>query len=147
MKRDTRTHYSKLVHMFLSAPVHRHFGQFDISIGEISVTIALRASEDLFHAGGSVHGAFSFMMLDDAAFFAAQAHVSDFLLLTSEFRVRFLRPFGAGTITATGTCTEAGKKFLYARSELKDAGGELLASGSGSFVRGPGLLRETSGYL
>ena len=49
------------------------------------------------HTAGSLHGSCYFKLLDDAAFFASQARVRDFFVLTSAFNTVFMRPVVPGT--------------------------------------------------
>ena len=52
--------------------------------------------EDYFHALNAIHGSVYFKMLDDAAFFAAQSVVEDYMLLTANFNISFKMSHASG---------------------------------------------------
>ena len=95
-----------------------------------------------FHAANALHGSVYFRALDDAAFFAANSVEFDVLLLTTSFRIDFLRPVRSGTLSATGTLLHHGRRQFVARSELRQDDMSLVAIGVGAFTRGSVGLAE-----
>ncbi len=102
--------------------------------------------EQLFHAAGAAHGSVYFKALDDAAWFAAHSVYLDSWIVTSSFQLHLLRPVSDGVITAYGRLVHRSRRMFVAESELHDAGGRLLARGSGSFMPTGEPLTEEIGY-
>ena len=100
------------------------------------------------HTAGTLHGSGYFKPLDDAAFFAAQARVTDGFAFTTSFTMYMMRPVLPGVIlVAQGRVTSATKAFIVAESTLTEAeSGKLVAQGSGTFQKGPFLLTSVGAY-
>jgi acyl-coenzyme A thioesterase PaaI-like protein len=85
--------------MYYAAPVNglinKHNIKFDAK-GDTTLE-GFVVEEKHCHTAGSLHGSCYFKLLDDAAFFASQARVRDFFVLTSAFNTVFMRPVGPGT--------------------------------------------------
>ena len=82
MARDA--HYTALENMYRSAPINE-FYRPEIEVRDSEATIRIEVSDRLFHAGGAVHGAVYFKVLDDAAFFAANSLEREVFVLTTVF--------------------------------------------------------------
>lgn len=89
-------HYRKLEKMMQSANFAKLVENY-ASIREGEAEIILPAKEDYHHAAGAMHGAFYFLALDNAAFFAANSLVEDVFLLTTSFTTYITRPVTGGT--------------------------------------------------
>ena len=108
--------------------------------------ITLEVYRNQFHAMGAAHGSVYFKLIDDAAYFAAQAHVEDCYLLTAGMNINFTRPVTSGIIECRGKVIHRGRKMLVAEAELTDAEDHLLATGRGTFVRSEKPLEPDFGY-
>lgn len=108
--------------------------------------ITLEVDRNQFHAMGAAHGSVYFKLIDDAAYFAAQAHVEDCYLLTAGMNINFTRPVTSGIIECRGKVIHRGRKMLVAEAELTDAEDHLLATGRGTFVRSEKPLEPDFGY-
>ena len=91
--------------------------------------------EDYFHALKAIHGSVYFKMLDDAAFFAAQSVVEDYMLLTASFNITFKKPVPNGYIKSIGTLSLTSKKEFNAESKLYNSKNEIVAFGNGIFKK------------
>lgn len=138
-------HWRKLAGVFHASPVNAE-GLTDIEIVEGRATLHFRANESLFHAGGTVHGAHIFKLLDDAAFFAAGSTVPDVFVLTVGFQTNFMRPAGAEELVAEGRLVRATSRVLWAESRVLTRHGSLVATGSGTFLRSQIALEPGIGY-
>ncbi len=138
-------HWRKLRGVFHASPTNAD-GRTEIEICEGSATLTFEADESHFHAGGAVHGAHIFKLLDDAAFFAAGSEVRDVFVLTVGFQTNFMRPAGAGVLRAEGRLVRASKRVLWAESKVLTAGGALVATGSGTFLPSEIALDPKIGY-
>jgi acyl-coenzyme A thioesterase PaaI-like protein len=97
-------HFKKLGRMYLSANINqRIFPSTAVQINKGSAEISIEVNDDYFHAMNALHGAVYFKLMDDAAYFAANSLVADYMLLTAQFDIRFLRPVFEGKIKAVGT--------------------------------------------
>jgi len=99
-----------------------------------------------FHAGGAVHGASYFKMLDDAAFYAANSLVTDRFLLTTQFSLNFTGPLGEGPVVAEGRWISGRRRVFVADARLISADGEEVARGTGTFMRSRIALAGLPGY-
>lgn len=127
-------HYKKLEQMYLSAPINKFYGPI-ISIAEGKCEIEIDVKQDFFHAANAVHGSVYFKMLDDAAFFAANSIIEDVFVLTGSFETKFLRPISEGKLIAKGELLKNLGNKLEARAKLYDQDGNLIAAGSGWFIK------------
>ncbi|MEM8799741.1 MAG: PaaI family thioesterase [Pseudomonadota bacterium] len=145
---DTSTHtshYQRLEKMYASAPINQHY-QSRIQIGDGTCEIAITISREVFHAGGSAHGAVYFKLLDDAAFFASQSKTLDYFVLTSSFHLNFMRPMTEGPVVANGRWLNGERRVFLAEATITDQTGRELARGSGSFMRSRKRLESLPGY-
>ncbi len=67
-------------------------------------------------------------------------------MLTVSFEVVLLRPVSAGTIRALGRLIHESRSLLVGEAELRNESGELLARGSGTFMRSTITLDAGVGY-
>ena len=98
------------------------------------------------HAMGAAHGGVYFKLIDDAAYFAAQAHVEDSYLLTVSMNLNFTRPVTGGRMVCRGQVLHRGRRMLVSEAELLDADGHLLATGRGTFMPSGKPLESDFGY-
>lgn len=99
-----------------------------------------------YHAAGAAHGTLYFKMMDDAAFYACNAMVSDRFLLTTAFNLNFTRPLKAGPVTAEGRWVSGRRRVFVGEARLIDAAGEEAARGTGTFMRSHIPLAGLPGY-
>ena len=137
-------HWNRLEEVYHNAPVNKLFKP-QLVIAERSATSTMYADPAHFHAGGGLHGAFYFKMLDDTAYFAAQSIETEYFLLTGTFEVKFLRPVIEGSLKCEGLLLEQEGKKFRAKAELFQHD-KLVATGQGVFIRSGKLLKEISNY-
>jgi uncharacterized protein (TIGR00369 family) len=138
-------HYQKLAQMYLSAPINKFYLP-QILVAEGKCEIEVEVKEDFFHAANAVHGSVYFKMLDDAAFFAANSVVKDVFVLTASFETKFLRPINKGELIAKGELLKNLGNKLEARAKLYDLEGNLIATGTGWFVKSKINLTDISSF-
>ena len=138
-------HRRGLERAYRAAPVTRWMGT-SCEVGDGSATVFVDVREDFHHAASAVHGSIYFRLLDDAAFFAANSVVTDVLVLTSAFDIRFFRPVVEGELRAEGEVVHVAGRLVTARAELYDADDRLLAIGTGTFARSSIPLTDLPGY-
>lgn len=138
-------HFDGLVGVFHASPTNAD-GLTTIEVEEGRARLVRTAVPDLHHAAGAVHGSHLFKLLDDAAFFAANSVVRDRFVLTASFSVQFMAPVSEGELVARGELVRAGRRVLFARSEVRTGDGRLLAAGNGTFLRSEVPLTPEIGY-
>ncbi|MBN1276234.1 MAG: PaaI family thioesterase [Deltaproteobacteria bacterium] len=141
-----KEHYKKLEQMYASASCNEYYSP-ELTVSEGAAELVIPVHERFFHAAGAVHGAVYFKALDDAAFFACNSVVEDFLVLTVSFNVYFLRPVSSAQIKAAGRVVHASRNLLIGESQLFDSKGREIARGSGTFARSKIRLSPDLGYV
>lgn len=140
-------HYRKLEKMYLSAPIIiTTYPGTCVEICRGQANISTNVTEKHFHTGGSLHGSVYFRMLDDAAFFAANSLEEEYFLYTVSFNVNFVKPVFVSTLTATGNVVSGSKNLYVAESTLYNPEGQIVAHGTGNFMRSRILLSSVDGY-
>ena len=141
------SHTRKLKEMYESAPVNQiHFGGTQIQFENDHVEITFETNHSLNHAGGSVHGAVAFKLLDEAAYFSCQMFEMQFFLLTASFQIHYVRPITSSRLTAIGKIRQKSKNLFVAEARLFDESKKELAFGTGSFMKSTMELSSIEAY-
>ena len=140
-----REHWQKLEKMYRAAPCNEIYKP-EVRVEDRCCEVKIVVHEKLMHVAGAVHGSVYFKLLDDSAFFAANSRVEDVLVLTSNFTTYFLKPTSAGSLTAKGELLDSAGSAYLAKSVVYNDAGEVVARGSGTFVRSKIKLTEVIGY-
>jgi len=139
-------HFKKLEWMYIhEAPINKFYNP-TIKVEDGKAEISIESDPKFFHAANAVHGSIYFKMLDDAAFFAVNSLVEDRFVLTTNFTTNLLRPVIYGELKAIGTVQFNARKTFVAESKLYNNKEQLIATGSGTFVRSEIELNEEVGY-
>lgn len=139
-------HYRSLERLYAAAPINRLFVSRLAVIGEGRSRIEFEVAPEVFHAAGAAHGTVYFKMLDDAAFYAANALVTDRFLLTTSFNLHFTKPVRSGRVVAEGRWISGRKRVLVAEARLVDDEGDEIGRGTGTFMRSRIALSSLAGY-
>ena len=132
----TDAHYKKLQKIYLNANLNKDiYSNTEIIISKNYSEIKMPIKGDYFHALKAIHGSVYFKMLDDAAFFAAQSVVQDYMLLTASFNISFKIPVSNGYIKSIGTLYSESEKEITAESRMYNSKNELVAFGNGIFKK------------
>lgn len=103
--------------------------------------ITCRIRPDFMNRGGVLHGGLIATLLDAVAGHAAfGAPPTDPAVprrggVTLSFTINYLGTAHEGVLTVTGRRTGGGRSIVFARAEVTDADGNLIAEGSGTFKR------------
>ena len=139
-------HFRALESLYRSAPINDGF-RSEIEIVEAGLArIRFDVEERHFHAAGAAHGTLYFKMMDDAAFYACNARVSDRFLLTTAFNLMFTKPLRPGPAVAEGRWISGKRRVLIGEARLIDSDGEEAARGTGTFMRSSIALAGLAGY-
>ena len=139
-------HFRALERLYAAASINQLFPS-RLSISEEGrARIEFDVTADHFHAAGAAHGTLYFKMLDDAAFYACNAVVTDRFLLTTAFNLHFTAPVRAGPVYAEGHWVSGRRRVFVGESRLVDSQGEEIARGTGTFLRSHIPLSGLAGY-
>jgi uncharacterized protein (TIGR00369 family) len=142
-----KEHFRKLEKMYLSAPIiNSTYPDTQIEISHSQAKITTTITENHFHTGGSLHGSVYFRMLDDAAFFAANSLETEYFLYTVSFNLHLLKPVFVSSITAIGKVITGSKNLYLAESTLFNGQDQIVAHGTGNFMRSKILLSTVDCY-
>ena len=139
-------HYRALESLYRSAAINRLFdSEIEIAApGFARIRFEVRPETD--HAAGAAHGTLYFKMMDDAAFYACNAMVSDRFLLTTAFNLVFTRPLKPGPVVAEGRWVSGRRRVFVGEARLILPDGEEAARGTGTFMRSHIPLTSLEGY-
>jgi uncharacterized protein (TIGR00369 family) len=141
------SHTQKLKNMYESAQVNQiHFNGTRIQFEADQVEITYETNPGLNHAGGSVHGAVAFKLLDEAAYFSCQMFETQYFLLTASFQIHFMSPVTLTRLTAIGRIRQKSKNLFVAEARLFDERKKELAFGTGSFMKSRTELSTVTTY-
>ncbi|MEV6443226.1 PaaI family thioesterase [Amycolatopsis sp. NPDC051716] len=116
-------------------PIAAHFGLRWEHIGHGEVVAVAEPDESLYNPIGMVHGGVAATMLDSVVGCAVHTTLPAGVGYASvELKVSYLRAIhaGRGEIRATGRVVKEGSRIAFAEGEIRDAGGKLLATASGT---------------
>ncbi len=139
-------HWRALEGLYCSAPINHLFESRLEIVAEGRSRIHFDVTPACFHAAGAAHGTIYFKMLDDAAFYAANTHVTDRFLLTTSFNLLFTKPIQAGPLIAEGQWISGRRRVLVAEARLIDTHGDEVGRGTGTFQRSRIPLSSLDGY-
>jgi uncharacterized protein (TIGR00369 family) len=98
--------------------------------------VELDVTGDHLNRSGVVHGGVLMTLLDVACGYAGtwtEAADGARLCVTLDLMTSFVAPALAGRLTTVATVSGGGRKIFFARAEVRDEAGALLAMGQGSF--------------
>jgi len=131
--------------MYVSAPFNKSI-KSSIKIIQGECSVEMKIQKNMHNAGDSMHGAYYFMMLDNAAFFAINSLVEDVLILTKSFEINFLKPIKSGKLIAKAKFSEKTMGNYIAIAELYDDQENLIGKGKGIFRRSKLQLENINNY-
>lgn len=115
------------------SPASKYLGLeiLDVDMKTLTVKVAFNASDELCNMWGGIQGGMVAAMLDDVMSFAVGLDLDwGQISPTLEIKVSMLSPARPGRLLASGTVIKRGKSVGFIESELTDAEGRLLATGS-----------------
>ena len=116
--------------------ISEYIGQVVAAAEPGRVEISWTPADKLCNTGGTVHGGYIAMILDNAVCLAASSTCDRFIpMLTLNLNIDYLRGVRSGeTYTVTGTCVHPGGTRMVGNAVLADAGGRPLAQASASVI-------------
>ncbi|MFB4316974.1 PaaI family thioesterase [Actinomadura sp. 21ATH] len=123
--------------------INRHIGQRIRRAEPGLIEIDWRPGEHLTNPGGTVHGGYIAMILDNAVCLAGSSTGELFMpMLTLSLNVDYLRGVQAGAAyTVTGTCVHPGRTRLVSNAVITDERGRPVAQASAAVVPNQAFAR------
>jgi uncharacterized protein (TIGR00369 family) len=122
-------------------PFVRHMGMriTDLAWGE--ATFEMTASEFRLQPLGVVHGGNLATLIDSATFWACYLSMGsdDDGLASVDLKLNYLAPARVETLRSTGRLIKAGKTLSYAEADVRTGDGRLVAHGTSTVMRLPGM--------
>ena len=126
--------YQQLIDMYEKAPINATYTP-NMTITSECTTIIIDVNPQHFHTANYLHGSAIFKLLDDSAYFSAQAIEPTYFLVTSSFTTHFIRPINSGQLIATGTIIDQTTTQIIAQSTIKTNEEKVIAHGTGCFMK------------
>lgn len=122
-----------LINGFRSAPIAKTMGLALTYDDEGNASVSWSRATDYDHGMNDTHGGIFATMLDSAGWFTVAAHCVK-TVVTSDLHVRMLQPAKQQDLVATARLVRSGNKLAVADMQLHSADGQLVATGTASFV-------------
>jgi len=123
------------------APFVRHMQMRITELAWGSATYNLAPAEFRLQPFGVIHGGNLATLIDTAAFWACYLPMDsdDDGLASVDLKLNYLAPARLEPLRCTGTLVKAGKTLSYAQAEVRGGDGRLVAHGTSTLMRLPGL--------
>ena len=122
-----------LANGFRSAPIAKAMGLTLTYDDEGNARVSWARTTDYDHGMNDTHGGVFATMLDSAGWFTVAAHCVK-TVVTSDLHVRMLQPARQQDLVATARIVRIGNKLAVADMQLHSSDGQLVATGTASFV-------------
>ena len=125
------------------SPINTHIGQKIRSAVHGRVEIDWTPAERLTNPGGTVHGGYIAMILDNAVCLAGTSTCEHFMpMLTLNLNVDYLRAVTADrTYRVVGTCVHPGRTRMVSNASITDGEGRVLAQATASVLPNKAFAR------
>jgi len=121
--------------MINSSPYYQLLGIEITDFGEKSAQLRMKVKDELFHAGGIVHGG-AIASIVDSAVAIALISLGITRLSTIELKLNYLLPVSKGEIIAEAKIIYKGNKIAVGDIEVKDQDENLVAKGIATYMIG-----------
>jgi uncharacterized protein (TIGR00369 family) len=123
------------------APFVRHMGMRITDLTWGGATFEMAPAEFRLQPFGVAHGGNIATLIDTATFWACYLAMGsdDDGLATVDLKLNYLAPARVEGLVCVGTLVKAGKTLSYASAEVRGGDGRLIAHGTSTLMRLPGL--------
>ena len=123
------------------SPFVRHMGMRITDLAAGRATFEMVPAEFRLQPFGVVHGGNIATLIDSATFWACYLSMDsdDDGLASVDLKLNYLAPARAEALRCEGRLIKAGKTLSYAEAEVRGGDGRLLAHGTSTLMRLPGL--------
>ena len=140
-KRLNPLYRERLFALIDDAPFVRHMGMRITDLAWGSATFEMTSAEFRLQPFGVVHGGNIATLIDSAAFWACFLSMGsdDDGLASVDLKLNYLAPARLEILRSTGKLIKAGKTLSYAEADVRSGDGRLIAHGTSTLMRLPGL--------
>ena len=123
------------------SPFVRHMGMRITDIAWGRATFEMTPADFRLQPLGVVHGGNIATLIDSAAFWACYLSMGsdDDGLASVDLKLNYLAPARMDVLRSTGTLIKAGRTLFYAEADVRTGDGQLVAHGTSTLMRLPGL--------
>ena len=123
------------------APFVRHMGMRITDIAWGRAAFELTPADFRLQPFGVIHGGNVATLIDSATFWACYLAMDsdDDGLASVDLKLNYLAPARVEALRCEGTLIKAGKTLSYAEAEVRGGNGQLIAHGTSTLMRLPGL--------
>jgi len=123
------------------APFVRHMGMRITDLGWGSASFEMEGAPYRMQPFGVIHGGNIATLIDSATFWACYLPLDsdDDGLASVDLKLNYLAPAFAEPMRCKGRLIKAGKRLSYAEAHVEGGDGRLLAHGTSTLMRLPGL--------
>ena len=123
------------------APFMRHMGMRITDLASGRAAFEMTPAEFRLQPFGIVHGGNIATLIDSAAFWACFLSMGsdEDGLVSVDLKLNYLAPVRVEALQSTGTLIKAGKTLSYAEADVRTGDGRLVAHGTSTLMRLPGL--------
>ena len=123
------------------APFVRHMGMRITDIAWGRAAFELTPADFRLQPFGVIHGGNVATLIDSATFWACYLAMDsdDDGLASVDLKLNYLAPARVEALRCEGTLIKAGKTLSYAEAEVRGGDGQLIAHGTSTLMRLPGL--------
>jgi uncharacterized protein (TIGR00369 family) len=131
----------RLFALINGSPFVRHMGMRVSDIAWGRATVDMMAADFRLQPLGVVHGGNIATLIDTATYWACFLSMDsdEDGLTTVDLKLNYLAPARVEPLHCTGTLIKAGKKIFYAEAEVLTADHRLIAHGTSTLMRLPGV--------
>jgi len=132
---------ARLFALIDGAPFVRHMGMRIADLAWGRAAFEMTAAEFRLQPFGVAHGGNLATLIDTATFWACYLSMDSDQdgLATVDLKLNYLAPARLEAMRCEGTLIKAGKTLSYAQAEVRAEDGRLLAHGTSTLMRLPGL--------
>jgi len=123
------------------APFVRHMGMRITDIAWGRAAFELTPADFRLQPFGVIHGGNVATLIDSATFWACYLAMDSDVdgLASVDLKLNYLAPARVEALRCEGTLIKAGKTLSYAEAEVRGGDGQLIAHGTSTLMRLPGL--------
>jgi uncharacterized protein (TIGR00369 family) len=131
----------RLFSLIDEAPFVRHMGMRITDLAWGRAAFEMTPAEFRLQPYGVVHGGNIATLIDSATFWACYLSMGsdEDGLASVDLKLNYLVPARVETLHSTGTLIKAGKTLSYAEADVRTSDGRLVAHGTSTLMRLPGL--------
>lgn len=148
MKRLNPDYVRSVTRQVSACPYFRLISMMIEDLGWGRSRLVVEVKQDHLQPFGMVHGGVFSSLIDAAAFWAVYPCLDEKDGMTTvEMKLNYLSPAAEGRLVAEGSAVKVGRTLSLGEASVTNGEGRLLAHGTATLMRVPGLELRTKGGL